>query len=221
MKPTWSRRSNKLVPSLEFWRPLAYCAAALLVAGRIAAAAEPVDFVRDVRPILAARCFTCHGPDKQESDLRLDSAQSLAAGGNSGPAFVAGKSVESILVQAITGAGDVSKMPPEGEGLSADQVALVKRWIDEGAKLPDESAPQPTRRTSDHWSFQPLNTPAPPQVKQPDWVRNPIDAFILARLEATGLRPSPEADRPTLIRRLSLDLLGHHQGPFVRELIPR
>ncbi len=171
-------------------------------------AAEAVDFARDVKPILAARCYQCHGKDKQESGLRLDVVAALLAGGNSGPALVAGKSGESLLIQAVTGAEDVSKMPPKGEGLTAAQVEILKQWIDQGAKLPDEAAGAAAARSSDHWSFQPLTRPDPPRVKDPSWVRNGVDAFVLARLEAAGLRPSPEAEKATLVRRLSLDLLG-------------
>jgi hypothetical protein len=174
-----------------------------------ASAAESVDFVREVQPILAAHCFECHGEDTQESSLRLDSGAAILAGGNSGPAVVAGKSAESVLVKAVRGNdNEVSKMPPEGPVLSADDVALISRWIDEGAKTPDEPVVQAARRSSDHWSFQPIAVVEPPAVKDQSWVRNPIDGFVLARLEAAGLAPSLEADKPTLIRRVTLDLLG-------------
>jgi mono/diheme cytochrome c family protein len=172
------------------------------------AAAEKVDFARDIRPILATHCYACHGPGKQESGFRLDIGSNLLQGGNSGPAVIAGKSSESLLIQAVSGAADVSKMPPKGPPLQPPQIELLKQWIDQGASLPDESAANGSRRKSNHWSFQPLSHPAPPHVKQLAWVRNPIDAFILARLEAAGLEPSPEAEKATLLRRVSLDLLG-------------
>ncbi len=174
-----------------------------------APAAEPVDFARDIRPILAAHCVECHGPETQESSLRLDAGVGLLAGGNSGPAVVAGDSGESILLKAIRGMDEsVSKMPPEGPALSADEIALIAKWVDDGAKVPDEPALQAARRTSDHWSFQPPAHIEPPSVNNAAWIRNPIDAFVLAGLESAGLSPSPPADKATLIRRVTLDLLG-------------
>ncbi|MBI3838373.1 MAG: PSD1 domain-containing protein [Planctomycetia bacterium] len=172
------------------------------------AAGEPVDFARDIQPILATNCYQCHGPDKQETGLRLDIGSTLLQGGNSGPAIVAGKASDSLLIQAVSGVADVSKMPPKGPPLQPAQIELLKEWIDRGAKLPDGSAAQGPRRKSNHWSFQPLAHPKPPPVNNLAWVRNPIDAFILARLESASLEPSGEAERATLLRRVSLDLLG-------------
>jgi mono/diheme cytochrome c family protein len=173
------------------------------------AADAPVDFARDIRPILAAHCAKCHGAEKQESGLRLDTAAGLTAGGNSGPGLVAGKSRQSLIVKAIRGdEEEVSKMPPEGPPLSAAEIALVARWIDEGARLPAEAATALARRTSDHWSFQPLADVEPPAVKHTAWVRNAIDRFVLSRLEAAGLEPSAAAEPATLARRVSLDLIG-------------
>ncbi len=170
---------------------------------------ELVDFARDIRPILAERCFECHAADKQESGLRLDSSTTLLAGGNSGPALVAGKAGESLLIKAVRGGTDeISKMPPKGKPLEAAQIELLARWIDQGASLPADSPAGAGDRRREHWSFQPIAVVNPPKVEHHDWPRSPIDAFILARLEAAGLHPSPEADRATLIRRLSLDLLG-------------
>ena len=176
-------------------------------------AAAAVDFERDVRPILAASCFKCHGPDKQESGLRLDTPQGIITGGYSGSAVSAGKSAESLIIKAITGADDASQMPPEGEKpLAAEQIALVTRWIDAGAKMPlpdpATASASPAARAASHWSFQPVNRPVLPAVKNSGAVRNLIDVFVVARLEAMGIAPSPEADRVTLLRRLKLDLLG-------------
>jgi len=182
-------------------------------------AAAVVDFERDVRPILTGHCFKCHGPDKQESGLRLDTPQGIVTGGNSGPPVSAGKSAESLLIKAIAGADDASQMPPEGEKpLAAEQIALVTRWIDAGAKMPvpdpataaASAAARAAARSSPaaHWSFQPVVRPVLPAVKQSGAVRNLIDVFVVARLEAEGIAPSPEADRVTLLRRLKLDLLG-------------
>jgi mono/diheme cytochrome c family protein len=175
-------------------------------------AAEPVDYARDIKPLLAANCVQCHGPDKQESDLRLDAGRSILAGGNSGPAVVPSHSDESLLIQAVEGEADVvSRMPPEDEAepLAAEQIALLRRWIDAGAKFPEDDAPLAAKqRNVDHWSFQPIARPAPPPVTNRAWVASPIDAFVLAKLEAAQIQPSPAADRVTLIRRLSLDLIG-------------
>ncbi|REK19306.1 MAG: DUF1553 domain-containing protein [Planctomycetota bacterium] len=185
------------------------CLLLLTACATTPAVGDEVDFARDVRPILAARCFECHGAEVQESGLQLDRSDTLREGGVSGPAVVPGKSGESLLFEAIAGdGGEISKMPPEGDPLSAEQIALVKRWIDAGAKVPPDAEPAAARRGSDHWAFQPIADVEPPPVKDPAWVRNPIDAFILARLEAAELKPSPEAEWATLIRRVSLDLTG-------------
>jgi hypothetical protein len=188
-----------------FWTLSGLCA----LACSAPAVADEVDFARDNRPIFTARCYECHAADKQESGLRLDSGVGLAAGGNSGPAVVAGKSGDSLLIRAVSGGSDeISKMPPKGPPLETAQIKILKRWIDAGAKVPAEAAGTDVRRKSDHWSFQPLTRPAPPSVANVSWARNPLDAFVLARLEKAGLQPSREADKPALIRRLSLDLVG-------------
>ena len=171
---------------------------------------------RDVRPILAQRCLKCHGPDEQKSGLRLDTVASMLAGGNAGAAVVRGKSCESLLIKAVSGAEDVSSMPPEDAGprLSSAEIATLSRWIDAApAPANEEPVPAATRRKSDHWSFQPITRPEPPavpatQVANISRIRNPIDAFIVGRLADAGIAPAPEADRVTLVRRLSLDLLG-------------
>lgn len=179
-----------------------------------AVAGEPtaIDYVRQVRPILAERCVGCHGPDKQQSDLRLDTAAGGKKGGVSGPAIVPGNSGTSLLIQAVVGAGDVSRMPPEdaGEPLSAEQIAALRTWIDAGAAAPDDEMPLAASRPkgADHWAFQPLARPAPPAVQSESWVKNEIDRFVLAALDARGLTPSPQADRAALLRRVSLDLIG-------------
>jgi hypothetical protein len=182
---------------------------ALLLAFANAPAADTIDYTRDIKPILAKNCTTCHGAAKQRSGLRLDTARAALEGGNSGPVVVAGKSADSRIIHAVTGTHDAPKMPPKGPRLDAKQVALLKRWIDEGAKAPSgETVETRVTSKSKHWSFQPIKRPALPAVKDEAWVRNAIDRFILARLEKENLRPSPEADRATLIRRVSLDLTG-------------
>ncbi|MBI2824477.1 MAG: PSD1 domain-containing protein [Planctomycetia bacterium] len=182
-----------------------------------------VDFAGDIQPLLARSCYSCHGPDKSESSLRLDRKADALAGGASGPIFEPGKSAESRLVAYIAGVNDEGTvMPPEGQRLSAAEIALVRAWIDQGARWPDGDA---TDSAAKHWSFQPIRAAAPPPVARAAWVRNGIDAFVLARLEAEGIDPSPEADRPTLIRRLHLDLLGLPPSPadveeFIRDNRP-
>jgi mono/diheme cytochrome c family protein len=184
---------------------------ALLVPARLPAA-EPVDYLRDVKPILAQNCYACHGPDKQRAGLRLDTAAAALHGGNSGPALVPGSSADSLLVKAVTGAGDVKVMPPKEPRLPAAQIAVLRAWIDGGAKAPPSEIAAAAAR-SKHWAFQKPVRPAEPAVQDAAWVRNPIDRFILARLEKEGLKPSPEADRLTLLRRVSLDLLGLPPSP--------
>ncbi len=169
---------------------------------------EPVDFARDIQPIFQKHCITCHGSEKQESGLRLDSPRFVKQGGDRGAAFAAGKSAESLLYQSITGKGDVSEMPAEGPKLNPDQIALIRRWIEEGAKLPKAETIKNANGKSDHWAFRPIVRPAVPSVQNSGWARNPIDRFVLAKLEQEGLTPSPDADRYTLIRRLSFDLRG-------------
>jgi hypothetical protein len=184
---------------------LAPCAVALLPS--LALAAPQAEFTRDVKPILAKHCFSCHGPDKQRASLRLDTAKAVHAGGNSGSAVLAGKSAESLLVKAVLGLGDIKAMPPKGDRLAAAEVAVIRRWIDEGAKTPVNEAVVSSAK-SKHWSFQTVVRHPEPAVKDARWPRNAIDRFILARLEKEGVAPSPEADPITLLRRLHLDLTG-------------
>src|SRR5258708_5818210 len=114
---------------------------------------EAVDYVQDIKPILSGRCYSCHGALKQKNDLRLDTAALAAKGGSGGPAIVPGKSGESLLIEAVTGAEGVKKMPPEGEPLTIEQIAKLRAWIDQGAKAPTEKVPEDPAR---HWSYQPL-----------------------------------------------------------------
>ena len=174
------------------------------------ALAAPVDYLREVKPVLAEHCYRCHGASQQKGDLRLDTAVSLTKGGDNGVGFVAGKSAESLLIQALNGThDDISQMPYKKPPLAAAQIEIIARWIDEGAKAPTDEAPQSDK----HWAFVPPVRVPLPVVKQTDWPRNSIDRFILARLESESLKPSPEADRITLIRRASLDLIGLPPSP--------
>jgi len=171
---------------------------------------DTVDYTRDIEPLLVKHCVACHGADAQESGLRLDSVKLALEGGYTGAAIVPGKREESLLYLAISGGGDLTPMPYEEPPLADEQIEMIGRWIDEGAKHPEPTVPTAAdaQITSDHWAFQPIARPAVPEVAHDDSVRSPIDAFVIRNLEREGLSPSPEADRYTLIRRLSLDLLG-------------
>ena len=165
-------------------------------------------FEQHVRPLLAKHCFECHGPKKQHAELRLDIHARVLEGGESGPAVVPGKPDESLLIEAVR--RESFEMPPEEE-LTADQVAILVEWVQRGAVWPEEVNQEELDRQheiDEHWAFQPILDPKPPQLKQTDWPRNDIDRFILARLEQAELSPSPAADQHTLQRRLAWDLTG-------------
>jgi Protein of unknown function (DUF1553)/Protein of unknown function (DUF1549)/Planctomycete cytochrome C len=172
-------------------------------------AAREVDFVRDVRPLFEARCWKCHGEAKHESGLSLFRKEPAFAGGDNGKAFEPGKSAESRMIRYVSGLDSETVMPPDGEGerLNAEQVGLLRGWIDQGAKWPAEAdAVGPS--TSAHWAYKKPERAKIPEVKNTAWPRNEIDYFVLARLEKEGLAPQSEADRARLIRRVSLDLVG-------------
>jgi cytochrome c553 len=161
-------------------------------------------FESEVRPILKA-CQACHNEKNKSSGLALDSREGFLAGGNRGAALLAGKPAESLIYQAVEQSSAL-KMPPGGK-LKPEQIVSIRKWIESGAPWPAEQKIS-KRAGSDHWAFRPVKRPAPPAVRNPEWIRNPIDAFILARLEAEKLQPSPQADRALLLRRVSLDLTG-------------
>lgn len=175
-------------------------------------------FEQKVRPILVARCFECHGEKKQEGGLRLDSRPALLKEGDSGPAIVAGMPDESRLIEVI-GYADAIRMPPK-EKLSSDEIATLTEWIRVGAPFPASHAssapalgqsatPEGVRKAREtHWAFQPIQRPEPPEAAAIDWAQTSIDRFILAKLEAAGLKPNPRADRRTLLRRVTFDLIG-------------
>jgi hypothetical protein len=180
-------------------------AAALLAAFSARAGADTslpktVQFNRDIRPILADNCYACHGPDKdkRKAKLRLDTKEGLFTANKDAAPVVPGKPDESDMYRRIISHDPDELMPQSktGKTLSAQQIALIKRWIEQGAKW------------EGHWAYNPLVRPAVPQVKHASWIKNPIDNFILARLQMEGLKPSPEADKRILIRRLSFDLTG-------------
>ena len=168
---------------------------------------QPVSYVNQVRSILRQHCYKCHGADKHESGLRLNSVALAVRGGDRGSAIVPGNSSDSLLYLALIGKGEVTAMPFEAPRLPSAQIELIRRWIDEGARAPDES-PAGGDRGADHWAFQPIRSVRPPKTSNPAWLHGAIDAFVQFRLEHENLSTSREATRSTLIRRLSLDLTG-------------
>ena len=159
--------------------------------------AEEVDYSEDIQPLIAQKCLECHGPDDQKGGLRLDVRESALKEQKSGyAAVVPGNVDESELILRVLSDDPDEMMPPEGGKLSADEVAKLKKWIAAGGEY------------KQHWAYSPLGETAPPEVKQKEWLRNPIDNFVLAKLEKEGVTPSPEADKPTLIKRLHYDLIG-------------
>ncbi|MHB8522274.1 MAG: DUF1553 domain-containing protein [Limisphaerales bacterium] len=167
-----------------------------------------VDYLRDIQPIFTRSCYGCHGPDKQKGGFRLDLKTAALAGGEDGPAIVPGQSAESPLIHFVSGLVEDRVMPAKGERLTAAQIGLLRAWVDQGAPWPDGLVAAKATDKKDFWTFKPAVPPTVPKVKNPRWPRNAIDNFILARLEKQNLAPSPEADRVTLIRRLSFDLAG-------------
>jgi mono/diheme cytochrome c family protein len=175
-----------------------------------------IDFDKDVRPIFEQHCYECHGPKKSRGRLRLDSRASGLKGGVSGPALVAGDADRSLIVRRVLGLDGDDRMPLDKDPLPDAQIALLRTWIAQGAAWPGDAGPPPDATstqtaapaTPEHWAYVAPRRPTPPPVKTDNWVRNPIDQFILARLEKEGLQPSHESSREALIRRVSLDLIG-------------
>jgi mono/diheme cytochrome c family protein len=186
---------------MRTWRlPLLALIAGLFGAqAGVAQEPEKVDFQRDIRPILSNHCFKCHGPALQKSGVRLDSHEAALKR----KAIVPGRVDASKVIDRILAEDDVERMPPKsaGDRLKPAQVEMLKKWIAQGAEY------------SPHWAFVKPKAAASPKVKDAKWARNPIDAYILARLEREGLTPSPEADPATLIRRVTLDLTGLLPSP--------
>jgi len=166
------------------------------------------DYERDILPIFAERCTYCHGEDEQKSGLSLHALGHLKRGGDRAIPVVPGKSEESLLYKVLVEDGELARMPLDDDRLSDQEIALVKRWIDAGAPGWKETPLARRIVKTDHWSFQPIADPIPPTLNDKSHIRNPIDQFVQKNLQAEGLSPSAEADRRTLIRRLSLDLLG-------------
>jgi mono/diheme cytochrome c family protein len=189
------------------------------------AATAQVDFARDIQPIFASHCLKCHGAEKQKNGLRLDLRAAALKGGDSGRAIVPGESAQSLLIPLVAGLDDDKVMPPKGERLTVEQISLLRGWIDQGAHWPVDVKVARTR--SQHWSLQALKMPAVLAIRGSAIAgQSPIDSFITARLATNGLSLSPPADRATLIRRLSFDLIGLPPTPqeidaFVGSKAPR
>ncbi|MEY2427191.1 MAG: hypothetical protein QOJ40_76 [Verrucomicrobiota bacterium] len=173
-------------------------------------------FETKIRPVLAENCFRCHSEkaEKLKGGLRLDTPEALLKGGDSGPAIVAGDPETSLLIKAVRYLDPDLQMPPKNKKLPAEQIASLEAWVKMGAPMPRPAAtgPRPltdiTEARVRHWAFQPITKPGPPAVKRSRWVQTPIDNFVLATLEQKHLKPSPQADRRTLIRRVTYDLVG-------------
>jgi mono/diheme cytochrome c family protein len=174
-------------------------------------------FEKHVRPVLAERCYSCHGPKLQRGGLRLDSRQALLRGGDSGPAIVPGKPEASLLLRAVRRQGDVKMPPKEKNRLEDAAVAALAEWVRQGAPWPADAKLARTSSAAEarprHWAFQPVRRPPVPNPRNDKQAENPVDAFLLDKLGAKGLSLSPEAGRRTLIRRLTFDLLGLPPAP--------
>jgi hypothetical protein len=178
--------------------------------------ARTVSYTRDIKPILEARCYSCHGPTRQKAGLRLDAAGSIGKGSDSGVVIVPGDGAHSMLIARVSGDEDGTRMPPAGEPLTVKQIALLKAWIDAGAPAPsDEENADPGR--SDHWAFRPPQLPIVPGIHDPDGTlcgtletchHNPIDAFLTAARTKKGLVPCPPLSPGLLLRRVWVDLVG-------------
>jgi hypothetical protein len=169
------------------------------------------DFEREVRPILARKCFACHGPALQKSHLRLDRRADMLRGGESGiPAIEPGKSAASLLIRYVSGADAKLVMPPAGPRLTVPEIAALRDWIDAGAVWPGSVEPVVAKADPRlaHWAFHAPKRPAVPAVRDEAWVKNPIDAFVLSKLEAKGWRPAARATDGDLLRRVYLDITG-------------
>jgi hypothetical protein len=178
----------------------------LLVGSASFAKAESIDYLAKIKPLLAHRCYACHGALKQESGLRLDTAASAIKGGDSGPAVTPGDPASSLLIERVSATDVSERMPPEGKPLEPEEIAALRAWIAENAKAPPDETPE--RDPRDHWAFRPIKRPTAPESSNSQGIRNPIDAFIAEKHRQRGLTPQAEAPREVLVRRLYLDLIG-------------
>ena len=178
---------------------------------------EQIEFFESkVRPILVERCFECHGPDSKpiEGSFSVGSRKAIVSGGDTGAGIVPGDAKNSLLIDAVN-YGDVYEMPPDTK-LPDEEISILTKWVNMGAPWPSKTDVEIKtseeldiqKRKSEHWCWQPIRNPKIPDVKQHEWPLNPIDHFILAKIETAGLTPAVKADRPTLIRRLYFDIIG-------------
>ncbi len=183
-------------------------ASLLLISALTTSQPPTVDYMREVKPILAASCYSCHGVIKQKGGLRLDTVRFMKEGGDHGSAIATGKPDDSALLKHVLGMKGFRRMPPasEGEPLKAVQIAILRRWIEQGAIGPKDEKPDADPR--EHWAFQPPTRPAVPKVRNAGWVHNPIDAFLADAHEKHGLIAQGEVERSLLLRRVYLDLIG-------------
>jgi len=225
---TTSSRLELFLSLWLFFTAWVACSTQLKADGRQGSPKVQVDFTRDIQPIFRTRCSSCHGSEVQMSGLRLDSRPSLLKGGKSGQsAIVPGKSSESLLIRYVSGLDPKVVMPPTGERLRPAEINLLSEWIDEGASWPEQTAEsrQQGGQVTDHWAFKPVQKAEVPAVKNAAWVRNPIDSFILAKLEGKGWVPSQTAEPRALLRRVYLDVIGlppsvAEQEAFVKSPTP-
>ncbi|MGV3775033.1 MAG: PSD1 and planctomycete cytochrome C domain-containing protein [Verrucomicrobiales bacterium] len=168
-----------------------------------------VSFEKQIQPIFEANCYDCHGAKRSEADLRLDLQNFAWKGSENGPVIIPGKAAESLLIHAIKGSepDKVARMPKKKDPLAPEEIALIETWINQGAKYPAELITN-EKDPKSHWAFRTPVRPEIPDVQKKDWPKSSVDNFVLARLEKENLSPSPEADKITLLRRLSLDLVG-------------
>jgi mono/diheme cytochrome c family protein len=200
----------------SLWRRAGILVTVGLLLGRSQLAAQEsrapesaIDFVTAIQSLFAQRCYQCHGPDEQEGGLRLDLRSAALAGGESGPVIVPRKSSESRLFRLVAGLEQGSRMPKKGAPLSDAEIGLIRTWIDQGGNWPEAVAEVRPATGSNWWSLVPAMRPLIPDVTNQQFlIRNPVDAFVAKKLEEMHLEQSPEADRPTLIRRVTFDLTG-------------
>ena len=194
-------------------RYLTVLAVALVLSLPCQAQSPPPDYLTQVKPLLRDRCFACHGALQQKAGLRLDTQAAMVKGGETGSALAPGDPARSSLVARVSASDPAERMPPEHEGepLTAPQIALLRQWIEGGALAPSDEKPEADPR--EHWAFRPVVRPAVPAVKNSQWVRNPIDAFVARQHETQLLSPQPEATRLKLLRRVSIDLIGLPPSP--------
>ncbi|MFT5527148.1 MAG: hypothetical protein ACI9HK_005130, partial [Pirellulaceae bacterium] len=183
-------------PMIARW----FVSAIVCIASSASVLGDEITFNRDIRPILAAKCFACHGPDEEsrEADLRLDTLAGATVDLGGYRAVVPKNSTTSVLIERVTSKDDELRMPPKdtGKTLTDSEIEKLRKWIDAGANY------------TQHWAFTPPTKPPLPKIQNKPWTINPIDHFVLHRIEAAGLKPSAAADKYTLVRRLYLDLIG-------------